>query len=202
MYSVNLFLVGIMNHSSLYPCLYCTKYKDKNGNWVGDGKLRTWLSIKQNKHDWETIGKAKKSTRKNFFNCVNEPLIGDGTDTPILDTVAPPPLHLKLALNSILEALLEVWPELELWMEMIHIAYAPYFGTVLEGNESEKFLRKLDELALWIPSEFEQFLSLLKALKSVIESCFRARGLSPDFQVLIRHEFYFNSLMGKLKESI
>ena len=85
---------------------------------------------------------------------------------------------------------------------MIHIAYAPYFGTVLEGNESEKFLRKLDELALWIPSEFEQFLLLLKALKSVIESCFRARGLPPDFQVLICHKFYFNSLVGKLQESI
>ena len=91
-----------MNHASKYSCLYCIKYENENGEWTGSSELHTWQSIIKNKSDWLTIGKGKKATRQQFFNCVNDPLIGDGSDQPILDSVAPQPLHLKLALNSIL----------------------------------------------------------------------------------------------------
>ena len=97
-----------MNHASKYPCLYCIMYKNENGDWIGSKELRTWQSIVKNKSDWLTIGKGKKATRQQFFNCVNDPLIGDGSDQPILDSVAPPSLNLKLALNIILESFLNV----------------------------------------------------------------------------------------------
>ena len=125
------FLAGIMNHASVYPCIFCRKCRNKRGDWVGDGTLRTWKSIITHKTEWETIGKGKKSTRQQFYNCIHDPLIGDGSDEPILDTVAPPALHLKLSLNSILETLLDIWPELEIYAEMIHLVYAPYHGKVL-----------------------------------------------------------------------
>ena len=60
---------------------------------------------------------------------------------------------------------------------------------LLEGNDCEKFLKKLDKLALWIPSELNEYLDLLVALKSVIESCFRTSGLLPDYKdCLVRFE--------------
>lgn len=174
-----------MNHASKYPCLYCIKYKNENGEWIGSSELRTWQSIVKNKSEWLTIGQGKKNTRQQFFNCVNDPLIGDGSDQPILDSVPPPPLHLKLALNSILDSLLNVWPELEIWTEMLHLVFAPYHGMVLEGNQCEKFLKHLEAMAEWIPADFEEYLVLLRSFKSVLDSCCRATGLSEDYKACL-----------------
>ena len=83
-------------------------------------------------------GNAKHAKLKKFFNCQFTPLIGSADDTPILLSMPPPQLHLLLSVNTILDCLVELWPELKDWIASLHIVYEVYHGFCLEGNECHK----------------------------------------------------------------
>ena len=68
---------------------------------------------------------------------------------------------------------------------MLHLVFAPYHGIVLEENQCEKFVKHLEAMAEWIPSNFEEYLVLLRSFKSVPDSCCRAKGLSEDYKACL-----------------
>ena len=45
-------LVGIQNHSALYPCHLCEGYQNESGVWIGTDVQRTWASIIKHNADW------------------------------------------------------------------------------------------------------------------------------------------------------
>ena len=185
-------LLGLMKHSSRYPCYACEGTSHEHGIWQGSEKLRTWKSIIQHNADWLSKGKGNCTTLKHFFNCENVPLIGTGEDEPVLFSLPPPSLHLFLSVNHILDSLREEWPELFDWLMSLHIVVEQYFGCTLEGNEVAKVLNNLDSLAEKLPSNLQPFVTLLKSFDEVRKSCFSAKELLPDYEEKI--DLYCNAV--------
>lgn len=102
-------IVGIMAHSSSYPCPYCNVHKKMLSS--NEGLLRTKSIIR---------GNMNKSDC-----CVHEPLVPGGADFPILLICPPPPLHLMLGIvNAIFRAVEKKSPDwCDLWVSKANIRH-------------------------------------------------------------------------------
>ena len=138
-------LGGTQGATSSYPCYACEAYRDpKTGVWTSCSpcKLRTYASNKQHSDDWMEAGggamggQAGMLIAKEYYNCVNCPLVGeDKPHTPLYLILLPPPLHLLLGVvNDSLKLLLGLWPGLVNWLHCVDVLFSPYHGLVLEGN--------------------------------------------------------------------
>lgn len=87
-------LMGIMSHSSAFPCTWCQANKHNLNN---EGEPRTFENIRRNFLSWTKTGSNPKQS-KNFFSCVHKP-IPDKLDAPIVLVIPPPELHLLLGKN-------------------------------------------------------------------------------------------------------
>ena len=172
---------GIGTHSSMFPCPFCLTFKDKNGFWV-QAELRTWKSIIENYENWVSSG-SNPDDLKHYKNCSNPPMIGPGTDEPVLWTISPPALHIYLGANHILKSLQKQWGYLVPWLkEVLHIVFAPYHGETLEGNDLAKVLANLEKLSEVVPEEFAEYLHCLACFKEVTNACLTSKQLSNNYQ--------------------
>ena len=109
----------------------------------------------------------------------------------------PPVLHLKLGLNHVLKALLNVWPELRDWLTQLHILFEPYHGETLEGNDVTKVLKNLDKLQEVLPVCFSAFLDFFNDFKKVIDSVFGV-SLDPNYRSVLENLIMsFNKLRSE-----
>lgn len=159
---------GIGTHSSKFPCPFCLTYRDKNGFWV-QAEQRTWQNIIANNAEWIKNGGKEKDLMK-YFNCAHPPMIGPGTDEPVMWTMPPPSLHLYLSVNHILKSLLSHWEYLVSWLhEVLHVVFAPYHGKTLEGNDVFKVLSNLDRMKEAVPAEFSSYVHCLACFRYIHE---------------------------------
>ena len=110
---------------------------------------------------------------------------------------SPPVLHLKLELNHVLKALLNVWPELRDWLTQLHMLFEPYHGETLEGNDVTKVLKNLDKLEEVLPVCFSAFLDFFNDFKKVIDSVFGV-SLDPNYRSVLENLIMsFNKLRSE-----
>ena len=174
-------VVGIGTHASKYPCPFCLTYKDKNGFWV-HAELRTWSNIVENNSNWQRNGSIKEDLME-YKNCSHPPMIGPGTDEPVMWTLSPPALHLYLLVNHVLNSLHKQWEYLSSWLkECLHLVFAPYHGETLEGNDVATLLKNLERLSEVVPEEFTDYLHCLACFKDVASSCLTSKQLMDNYK--------------------
>lgn len=125
-----------MSGAGKHPCCFCHAIKT---SWDGDQSLRTWANIIANYCELVLLHGGNKEMAKFHFNCVGEPMIGDGSDSPVLWSIVPAFLHIILSLNNLLHALWKLWNGLMDWMALHHLQFEPYHGGAL-GKFSRKLL--------------------------------------------------------------
>lgn len=107
---------------------------------------------------------------KDYFNCINKPLIGDDPQTTILDIIPPPELHLMLgATNHIFDALNENWGGNQAynWGLKHNITRVDYHGGSLDGNNCKRLLEKAELLKEELPDYLKAFAEALVAFNNV-----------------------------------
>ena len=80
--------------------------------------------------------KGDRSKLKNYKNVEYKPLIEADEDTPIIELVPPPPLHLLLLgpVNDIIKKLQQLHPPILKEIEKLHIQRSKYQGKNFEGK--------------------------------------------------------------------
>ena len=163
-------LLGLQNHSSLHLCCWCEVSKH---HLEKKGKPRTYASLIELflNHDDAQVNK-KYATQ--FGNVIHVRIVEDeDSDTPVINKVPPPELHLLLGpTNHLLDELPKVWPECNAWLQSIHVTRCDYFGGSFEGNECKIILNKLGSLREKCPAKFSQFVTTLKLFDEVVSSCY------------------------------
>ena len=121
-------MCGLTKH----PCCYCTAKKNKLSE---GGELRTLQSIKENYYRFLSDGHGDLKKAKDFYNCVNLPLIAGRDNQTILELLPPPELHLFLGVtNYLLENLAKKWSGLYEWLEKnLSVKAVDYHGKSFEA---------------------------------------------------------------------
>ncbi len=98
-------IVGLQSHASKHPCTWCEACSPFNTK----APLRTLERFKEQVDCVRKAG-AQSSKALEFFNCINWPLLEGPGNTPVLDIIPPPELHLMLGVtNHIFNRLNDLW---------------------------------------------------------------------------------------------
>ena len=163
-------LCGLQGHSSSYPCIYCTGKKP----WDGPGDVRTLGGIKEQVRKFLNAPNSKKIP-KDFFNCVNPPLIEGDDEDRIIDILPLPELHLLLGVTNTL-----LFKVNELAGDDLVIKWANGLSCYQEKQGSKQFngercvilLNNMESLIKKLPRKLKFFGYALKAFNQVRKSCF------------------------------
>lgn len=176
-------LCGLQSHGSQHPCCYC---EGTAGIWETDAKTRTLKNIRCHHQRWIRSG-GSLSDSKNYFNCVNEPLLKSdirSEEEPILNIIPPPELHLLMGtFNRIFQEMKSIWPDVErMWSERFYAKPVGYHGgSNFTGGDCRKLLLNVDSLAAICPIGILPFVDSLRKLCHVVDACFGS-DLRYDFQ--------------------
>ena len=189
-------LLGLQSHSSTYCCTWCEGKKMQNGEWEKGATRRTLGGIREKARQFQSALRKwyeKKSNPKfkkigpmpkgrDFFGCVNEPLIYGNDWRSIYDVVPLPELHLLSGVtNHICNNLNDEWSMVTgedafyKWAEDTHsIRMDAHQGKGFKGNNARKILEKAHELALdkALPKELVHFAHALEAFNTVVIGSF------------------------------
>ena len=127
-------MVGLMAHSSSYPCPYCEAPKK---NLTTDrGRLRSIANIREN---------LEKSTSQ--FCCINDPVIPGNPESPIYLAVPPPPLHLTLGIvNTVYKAVEKIAPDWsDLWVGSANVRHQQR-GYGFTGGACQSLIKSVSAL--------------------------------------------------------
>lgn len=179
-------LCGLMSHSASYPCTWCIAAKAK---LAFDGELRTISSCQQNFENYKANKKMKKEA-KNYYNCVDAPIIKSGKPC-ILYVLPPPELHLLLGcVNHLYEHMKAKFPVIaEAWAKECQVFRVDvYRGTMgFEGNSSRKLIASVDKLRI-ICNRYDinclKFADTFEKFNKVVVSCF-SKDLKPNCNIFI-----------------
>lgn len=171
---LNIF-IGLMTHSSSYPCTWCIAHKDDLKTL---GILRTIGSCIDNFEAWQKRG-GKKEDCKNFKCCSNIPIISSEKEKQVTELVPPPELHLMMGVvNALFNNMVKKFENLsEIWAKKCDVSREVLYGNVgFAGNASKKLLNKADVLRELCTStnnfECMKYVKCFEAFKHVVDSCF------------------------------
>ena len=130
-------LLGMQNHSCTHPCCWCDT--DKN-NLDKKGKQRTFSSLIDLFYEFKDAN-AKKEDAAKYGNVIHVPIIeGVDGDTPVIEKIPPPELHLLLGpTNKMYSGLENVWPGVEAWLQSIHVR------KLITTGDSLKAMKDIEE---------------------------------------------------------
>jgi hypothetical protein len=172
-------LVGIMSHSSLFPCTWCYAMKDKLDEC---GALRTISNSKEYFTKWSQAG-AVKSKAKCFKNCIHPPIVRTTLDKPFLDIIPPPELHLMLGVVNTLftHMMVDFEKEALTWAKSCNVQReVTHGGTGFKGNACKTLLEKVDILRRDCSLGCLKFARVFQDFRAVVKSCF-GQDLDPNF---------------------
>lgn len=170
-------IVGIMSHSSTYPCTWC--YADDLDKVA---TYRTVGNILQNYLNWDAYGR-KKNQAKDFKNCIYPPIVQTDEDQLILDILPPPELHLMLGVvNKIFDEMLKKCEKIaSKWAKLCHVEREITHGSpAFKGNSCKILLSKVDLLRSISTIDSLKFVDAFQNFNKVVESCFSA-NLDPNY---------------------
>ena len=125
-----------MSGAGRHPCCFCHAIKT---SWTGDLSDRTFANITQHYFELMLLDNGDWDKAKDHMNCVGQPSIGDGSDTPVLWWIVPAFLHLILSLNDLLKALWKLWPQLQDWLKRHNLQFVPYHRGDKLGKPMTRF---------------------------------------------------------------
>ncbi|KAJ8671941.1 hypothetical protein QAD02_003200 [Eretmocerus hayati] len=139
-------LAGIMSHSSMFPCTWCTAAKD---SLFDVGYYRTIGSCIANHEQWLNSG-GKKNLAKSFMSCVHQPLFTGEDETEVIARIPPPELHIMLgAFDTLYKNMLLMFPDESIqWAKDCHVMRQVTHGgePAFAGNACRKLLKNVDLL--------------------------------------------------------
>ena len=181
-------LLGLMSHSSSYPCSWC---ESKKGVWEKNAPRRTLGRIrmlakeyKDAMEKWERMKARgvkcwKKPEAKDYFCCVRDPLLGGNDNKSIYDVCPLPELHLLTGItNHIFCKLNEKWGEdgenkaFDWAEEKFFIKSDAHNGLGFKGPNSREILKKAKDLANDLPRNLTMFAYALDTFNTVVEGSF------------------------------
>ena len=176
-------LLGMQSHSCTHLCCWCDT--DKN-NLDKKGKQRTFSSLIDLFYEFKDAN-AKKEDAAKYGNVIHVPIIeGVDGDTPVIEKIPPPELHLLLGpTNKMYSGLENVWPGVEAWLQSIHVKKTDYYGGQFEGNDCRKILKKIDSLETRCPTVFMPFVAAFRSFNDVVAACY-GYNLASDYKQKIR----------------
>lgn len=178
-------LIGIMAHSSSFPCTWCEIGASQLDS---RGILRTLGNLMQNHLNWVNAG-AKKNDAKYFKCCIHGPILGsfDQEDKLILLLIPLPELHLLLGVvNTTYDHMLkEFETEAILWAESCYVHREITQGTGFKGNACNILLKKTDILEQICNDRGSEgclkYVKVLNDFNEVVHSCFK-KELKLDYK--------------------
>lgn len=165
-------LIGIMSHSSAYPCTYCYAKHDELHTC---SELRTTANVLKNYEDWLTKGRGSKRVAKKYFNCIHPPLITTADGKSFLDIIPPPELHLMLGVvNTVFTHMLkECEKEAEDWAKACHVQREITYGSSgFKGNACRTLLHNIDILRSSSNLAVLKYVQVFEDFNSVVSACF------------------------------
>lgn len=176
-------LIGIMSHSSNYPCTWCMAIK---GELHTCGVYRTIGNCLENYENWKNAG-GKKQSAKKFKNCINPPLFAGAASKEIIDFIPPPELHLLTGtVNKIYDHMYIQFEETsKKWAKMCNVQRNIAYGNVaFAGNACNTLLKKVDVLRSICDVGCLMYVECFQNFHNVVQSCF-TRVLKADYEVQI-----------------
>ena len=185
-------LLGLQGHSATHPCVYCTGQKP----WDCPGELRTLGGIKEQVKNYEKAPKSKKIA-KNFYNCVNAPIIVGDDDDRIIDILPLAELHLVLGITNTLlfkANALEGFDLVIKWANNLNCYQEKFGSKQFNGERCVTLLNNMESLIKVLPRKLKFFGKALKAFNQVRKSCF-GDDLDEDYKQKIEEfESVFRSI--------
>jgi len=151
-------ILGLSAHGGMHSCLYC------EGKLNERGELRTFGSLRENYCSYIDTG-AKEKNMKDHKNVINPVLLNEPDEKLVLEVVPIPELHLLMNVVTNTVNIMKVQPSLQTWFTENGIFWHGYNGGGLDGKNSSKLLKKLNELDEYIKHDFQEFQPLVLLLK-------------------------------------
>lgn len=177
-------LLGIMSHSSSYPCTWCFC---ENNNLENVGSPRTIGNCTSYFEAWRNAGSTIKNA-KNYKNCINLPVFTGDENTRILEIIPPPELHLMLGvMNKIVNHMQgEFSKETNEWTNLCNVQREiTHGGTGFKGNSCKILLNKVDSLRAICAVGCLKYVETLQDFQRVVNECFGTQ-LNPSYRESIK----------------
>ena len=165
--------VGIMPHSSSYPCPWCDidMYNlDKCGNPRTFGQIRDKAIAYQS---------SETNEGKDYLCCVEIPCLGEPTQE-VIDLIPPGQLHLLLGVvNKCVARIMKEWPGIQQWFDRCNFKACNRHGGKFNGNDCKRMTESnsmdiLEALAeeSQVGAIIRPFTDVLRCMDAVSSSCF------------------------------
>lgn len=189
--------IGIMSHSSTYPCAWCDAHKDSL-NQLG-ANTRTFGEIQARALACQS---SKDKEGKKHLCCVEIPSLGlEQPCLRVIDLIPPGQLHLLLGVvNRCVKEITKLWPDIQAWFDRIHVQVSPQHGGKFDGNDCKKMsdaknveiLISLAEKSS-VAVKIKPFTDILLCMGGIRHACF-GNFLEDDYKI---HLLEFESLWNK-----
>nr|XP_047135292.1 uncharacterized protein LOC124812537 [Hydra vulgaris] len=190
---VLLLMVGKQSAASKHPCPFC---ETELPNMLR-AKSYSLTSLCDWCNKWMAAG-GNIAKAKNFSNVVNPPLLTGNVTKKILEIVNIPGLHillgivdklLKIIEKNLFEDTNQGFNFVNSYLSTINLARVPYQGKHrLEGNASNKFLKKLDCFQIYLDEHNiigGKYMKALRDFSDVVHGCF-GKILNPNYSDYIK----------------
>ena len=188
---INIFY-GKQSCSSTHPCYVCPA--TKNDFWNPNLPLENPESAMRNYNSWIANGEGIRSDLKDY-NSQEFPPVGvehmseDELQEPNLLRTPPPPVHLLLSTNHLVQALEKKWEfGVKRWMRQAFQSFRDYFGKTLEGNQCSSLISNYGILEKLVENygrrDLMCFVKCFKNLNAVKTAVFGLR-LDPNYVAII-----------------
>ena len=138
-------LFGISSHSGKYACLWC-----EGESSLEPGVKRTFGSLDKHFEEFVQAG-SKKETMMDHKNvtCRRVIYLEENPETVIEERVPIPEQHILIGVVTHFgKALIHLWTGFIPWQEKNYIMFRGYQGVGFDGNNSDRFLKRLDLLRI------------------------------------------------------
>ena len=138
-------LFGIRSHSGKYACLWC-----EGESSLEPGVKRTFGSLDKHFEEFVQAG-SKKETMMDHKNvtCRRVIYLEENPETVIEERVPIPEQHILIGVVTHFgKALIHLWTGFIPWLEKNYIMFRGYQGVGFDGNNSDRFLKRLDLLRI------------------------------------------------------
>lgn len=132
-----------MSNSATHFCGWCNIPRSRISM---TGSPRSYDSILRDYKEWIAESGDRKDAA-NFNNCISEPILHPDCNTPIVELIPPPELHLLLGITThIFDELKKELPEVaENWLKQANIEKF-HGGSSFNGNGARRLLKCCDIL--------------------------------------------------------
>lgn len=159
-------IIGLMGHGSCHPCTWCDMVR---GNLKAPGVSRTIGSLKALFWQFYDSGDSKNDA-KSHGNVIHPSLIKEHDDSLVISVLPPPELHLLIgSVTTIFNKMADICSKsAQKWLDLCLVDH----GGTFKGSDARVLLKSVDLLESVCTLHCLPFISTLRSLSCVVQSCF------------------------------